>query len=193
MMLTPCAVATFASLPGKLSCSRLQGGTFANENLYNFIDLLIVDEASQVLPEVAGASFALARRALVIGDTQQIEPISALPGPVDVGNLNDCGLIDDEIVPAELDRRGIRTTGGSAMHLAQQACRIAPWPELDRALYLFEHRRCFDEIIGFSNALCYKGKLRPMRRPAPANAILPALGYLHVEGRAFSAGGRGPC
>ena len=189
MMLTPCAVATFASLPGKLSCSRFQGGTFANENLYNFIDLLIVDEAGQVLPEVAGASFALARRALVIGDAQQIEPISAVPGPVDVGNLKDCGLIDDETVPAELDRRGIRTTGGSAMHLAQQACRIAPWPELDRGLYLFEHRRCFDEIIGFSNALCYKGKLRPMRGPALADAILPALGYLHVEGRAFSAGG----
>ena len=189
MMLTPCAVATFASLPGKLSCSRFQAGTFASESLYNFIDLLIVDEAGQVLPEVAGASFALAKRALVIGDTQQIEPISAVPGPVDIGNLKDCGLIDGEAVPTDLDRSGIRTNGGSAMHLAQQACRIAPWPELDRGLYLFEHRRCFDEIIGFSNALCYKGKLRPMRGPAPADAILPALGYLHVEGRAFSAGG----
>lgn len=189
MMLTPCAVATFASLPGKLSCSRYQSGKFARESLYNFIDLLIVDEAGQVLPEVAGASFALAKRALVIGDTQQIEPISAVPGPVDIGNLKDSGLIDGEEVPDELTVSGIRSTTGSAMRLAQQACKIAPWPELDRGLYLFEHRRCYDEIIGFSNALCYKGKLRPMRGVAPADAPLPALGYLHVEGRAFTSGG----
>lgn len=189
MMLTPCAVATFASLPGKLSCSRFQGGKFETDSLYNFIDLLIVDEAGQVLPEVAGASFALAKRALVIGDTQQIEPISAVPGPVDIGNLKDSGLIDGEGVPEQINVSGIRSISGSAMQLAQQACNVAPWPELDRGLYLLEHRRCHDEIIGFSNALCYKGKLRPMRGPAPADAPLPALGYLHVEGRAFTSGG----
>ncbi|PRX08572.1 UNVERIFIED_ORG: AAA domain-containing protein [Martelella mediterranea] len=189
MMLTPCAVATFASLPLKLSCSRFQGGKFANDSLYNFIDLLIVDEAGQVLPEVAGASFALAKRALVIGDTQQIEPISAVPGPVDIGNLKDSGLLDGEEVPELVNASGIRSTRGSAMRLAQQACRISPWPELDRGLYLFEHRRCHDEIIGFSNALCYKGKLRPMRGQSPANAPLPALGFLHIEGRAFTSGG----
>ncbi|WP_321338777.1 AAA domain-containing protein [uncultured Cohaesibacter sp.] len=189
MMLTPCAVATFASLPGKLSCSRYQGGKFARDSLYNFIDLLIVDEAGQVLPEVAGASFALAKRALVIGDTQQIEPISAVPKPVDIGNLNDCALIDGKKVPDHVNVSGILSTGGSAMRLAQQACKISPWPELDRGLYLFEHRRCHDEIIGFSNALCYKGKLRPMRGLSPADAPLPALGYLHIEGRAFTSGG----
>ncbi|MFV0245231.1 MAG: AAA domain-containing protein [Qingshengfaniella sp.] len=189
MMLTPCAVATFASLPGKLSCSRYQGGKFARDSLYNFIDLLIVDEAGQVLPEVAGASFALAKRALVIGDTQQIEPISAVPGPVDISNLKDSGLIGEEEVPDKLAASGIRSTSGSAMRLAQHACKIAPWPDLDRGLYLFEHRRCYDDIIGFSNALCYTGKLRPMRGPAAQDAPLPALGYLHVEGRAFNSGG----
>jgi len=189
MMLTPCAVATFASLPSKLSCSRFQGGKFASDSLYNFIDLLIVDEAGQVLPEVAGASFALAKRTLVIGDTQQIEPISAVPGPVDIGNLKDSGLIDGEEVPDLIYDSSVRSTRGSAMRLAQQACKISPWPELDRGLYLFEHRRCYDEIIGFSNALCYKGKLRPMRGQSPADAPLPALGFLHVEGRAFTSGG----
>lgn len=189
MMLTPCAVATFASLPGKLSCSRFHEGKFAKDNLYNFIDLLIVDEAGQVLPEVAGASFALAKRALVIGDIQQTEPISAVPRPVDIGNLRDSGLIDGEEVPDQVNISGIRSTNGSAMRLAQQACQIAPWPELDRGLYLFEHRRCYDEIIGICNALCYKGKLRPMRGPSPAGSPLPALSYLHVEGRAFSVGG----
>lgn len=188
MMLTPCAVATFASLPGKMTYTRRDGGKWATEYLFDFIDLLIVDEAGQVLPEVAGASFSLAKRAIVIGDTQQIEPISSVPRPVDVGNLRNCGLLEDDADMDTLVESGICSTSGSAMRLAQQACRVSPYPDLERGLYLFEHRRCYDEIIGFSNALCYKGKLRPLRGKAPKDAELPALGYLHIDGRAFTAG-----
>jgi hypothetical protein len=188
MMLTPCAVATFASLPGKMTYTRRDGGKWATEYLFDFIDLLIVDEAGQVLPEVAGASFSLAKRALVIGDTQQIEPISSVPRPVDVGNLRNSGLLPSEADIDTLSARGICSTSGSAMRLAQQACRISPYPDLERGLYLFEHRRCYDEIISFSNALCYKGKLRPLRGKAPSDAGLPALGYLHIDGRAFTSG-----
>ncbi|TCM78371.1 AAA domain-containing protein [Rhodovulum steppense] len=189
MMLTPCAVATFASLPGKMTYTRRDGGKWATEYLLDFIDLLIVDEAGQVLPEVAGASFALAKRALVIGDTQQIEPISSVPRPVDIGNLRNCGLLGGDADMDTLVARGICSTVGSAMRLAQEACHVSPYPDLEKGLYLFEHRRCYDEIIGFSNALCYKGKLRPLRGSAPSEADLPALGYLHVDGRAVTSGG----
>ncbi|WFE76429.1 AAA domain-containing protein [Roseinatronobacter sp. S2] len=189
MMLTPCAVATFASLPGKMTYTRRDGGKWATEYLFDFIDLLIVDEAGQVLPEVAGASFSLAKRALVIGDTQQIEPISSVPRPVDVGNLRSSGLLASDAEIDTLAGRGICSTTGSAMRLAQQASRVSPYPDLEKGLYLFEHRRCYDEIISFSNALCYKGKLRPLRGKVPTDAGLPALGYLHIDGRAFAAGG----
>jgi len=149
---------------------------------------LIVDEAGQVLPEVSGASFSLAKRALVIGDTQQIEPISSVPRPVDVSNLRHSGLLPSDAGIDIISDRGICSTNGSAMRLAQQACRVSPYPDLEKGLYLFEHRRCYDEIISFSNALCYKGKLRPLRGKAPDDAGLPALGYLHIDGRAFSLG-----
>ncbi|KQV16757.1 hypothetical protein ASC97_30825 [Rhizobium sp. Root1203] len=188
MMLTPCAVATFASLPGKMTYTRRDGGKWTTEYLFNFIDLLIVDEAGQVLPEVAGASFSLAKRALVIGDTQQIEPISSVPRPVDVSNLRHCGLLLSEAGIDTLIDRGICSTNGSAMRLAQQACQVSPYPDLEKGLYLFEHRRCYDEIISFSNALCYQGKLRPLRGKVPTEAALPALGYLHVDGRALTSG-----
>ena len=36
--------------------------------------------------------------------------------------------------------------------------------------------------------MCYKGKLRPLRGKAPSDAGLPALGYLHIDGRAFASG-----
>ena len=63
MMLTPCAVSTFATLPRKMTCRDNASGSYRTEYLLNHIDLLIVDEAGQVLPEVAGPSFALAKQA----------------------------------------------------------------------------------------------------------------------------------
>lgn len=188
MMLTPCAVSTFASLPPKLSYSRRDGEEWANEYLYNFIDLLIVDEAGQALPEVAGAAFALAKRALVIGDLNQIEPISAVPRAVDVGNLRETGLLGAHADIQSLATAGLCSTSGSIMRLAQQACRVSPWPDLAPGMWLFEHRRCHDEIIEYSNALCYRGKLRPRRGTAPSDALLPAMGYVHIDGKAVRTG-----
>ena len=191
MMLTPCAVSTFATLPRKMTCRDNASGSYRTEYLLNHIDLLIVDEAGQVLPEVAGPSFALAKRALVIGDIQQIEPISALTAAVDTGNLIEAGLLPPgggrEALQA-LDEVGLTSRSGSTMRLAQSACRFHPYPELERGLYLFEHRRCFDEIIGFCNALCYKGTLQPMRGAATGGTPRP-MSYLHIDGMAISAGG----
>lgn len=188
MMLTPCAVSTFASLPSKLAYSLRDGGEWANEYLYNFVDLLIIDEAGQALPEVAGAAFALAKRALVIGDLRQIEPISAVPSAVDVGNLREVGLLGPSADVQDVSAAGLCSSSGSVMRLAQLACRISPWPDLDPGLWLFEHRRCYDEIIEYSNALCYRGKLRPRRGTAPSGGPLPAMGYVHIDGKAVREG-----
>ena len=198
MMLTPCMVSTFATLPGKMTISRFENEKFHDGYLFNFIDLLIVDEAGQVLPEVAGAAFALARKALVIGDTRQIEPIAVLPKSVDIGNLVESRVLSKDHAEEDLERivePGISSTGGSAMQVAQSACRYHPEPELDRGLWLFEHRRCYDEIVEYCNALCYRGKLEPRRGPAPGKtpegpgAVPGPLAHLHVDGICTPSGG----
>jgi hypothetical protein len=192
MMLTPCAVSTFASLPDKMHCSLGPKDGFKKQYLFEFIDLLIVDEAGQVLPEVAAASFALAKRALVIGDTQQIEPISNISTAVDIGNLQSSGLLKDRYTESDLaaiSSTGVRSTDGSLMRLAQQACFFEPYPDLERGLYLFEHRRCYNEIISFCNTLCYNGMLQLMRGIAAEGRVVPAMGYLHIDGMALSYGG----
>lgn len=94
MKITPCVVMTSYMLPGYLSCSRkIKDNLKKNDYLYDFIDLLIVDEAGQVSPEVAGAGFSLAKKALIIGDTLQIPPISKLTKSIDIGNLHKANLI----------------------------------------------------------------------------------------------------
>lgn len=192
MMLTPCAVSTFASLPGKMSYRHKSEDEWQTDYLYNFIDLLIVDEAGQVLPEAAAPSFALAKRALVIGDTQQIEPISSISKAVDIGNLQNTKFLKAEYTEDELSalsNTGMRSVDGSVMRRAQQVCAFEPYPELERGLYLFEHRRCYDEIINFSNKLCYKGSLIPKRGITPKGRALPPMGYLHIDGMAEQFGG----
>lgn len=195
--LTPCIVSTFYTLPRHLSFSRRSGGDWTNGYLYDRVDLLIVDEAGQGTPEVAGACFALARKALVIGDTLQIEPIWSAQRSTDIGNLVQAGLIpqDGDAAYKAFQATGKASASGSVMKIAQHASRYHQEPELARGLMLTEHRRCFDEIVGYCNSLCYHGKLEPLRgpkaeaRPGKGQDGLPAMGYLHVDGICLSTSG----
>lgn len=189
MKITPCVVMTCYMLPNHMKTSEFVGGAkkFDNNYLYNFADLLIVDEAGQVLPEVAAASFALAKKALVIGDTEQIAPIwNSLPS-IDIGNM-----VEESILPGGTQEEltdayalvcdsGKSAASGSVMKIAQFNSRYHYDPDLARGMYLYEHRRCFDNIIGYCNALCYHGKLMP-KRGTEKETFLPAMGYLHIDG-----------
>lgn len=192
MMITPCMVSTFYMLPSEMKISRYNAGNYVPDYLYEFIDFLIVDEAGQVLPEVAGASFALAKTALVIGDVLQIEPIWNTKPSVDIGNLLSNGLLDTNQIQKDynrLCRLGKTSAAGSVMLIAQCASRYHYDHDMARGMFLYEHRRCFDEIINYCNDLCYLGKLIPMRGAAPKETVFPAMGYLHISGKCVQTSG----
>ncbi len=189
MKLTPCVVMTCYMLPGNMQISEHKGQRkFEKSYLYDFADLLIVDEAGQVLPEVAAASFALAKKALVIGDTEQIPPIWSIAPAIDVGNMLAekilSGSTQEEITEkyTAISDLGKSAASGSVMKIAQFASRYQYDPELARGMYLYEHRRCFDNIIGYCNTLCYHGKLLPKRGREESN-LMPTMGYLHIDGK----------
>jgi len=184
MMLTPCMVSTFHSLPSLMTCSSYDGTNFGVEYLFNFIDLLIVDEGGQVSPEVAGASFALAKKALVIGDIHQIEPVRSITAAIDLENLIQQGLVVDQAGYENIEKHGRSVINGSVMKIAQSASRFYYQPQNEAGMYLTEHRRCYDDIITFCNELCYKGALKPMRGKANSDALFPAFGYLHIDSKA---------
>ena len=125
-MLTPCFVSTFYTLPKFFSypiSSDSVAGYALIPNL-NFIDLLIVDEAGQVSPEIGAPSFALAKKALVLGDIHQIEPVWNIPNSVDIGNLEKTRVITDGSNPdqiQEIENRGLCVSKGSVMAAAQAA------------------------------------------------------------------------
>lgn len=189
MKLTPCVVMTCYMLPGNMQISEHKGQRkFEKSYLYDFADLLIIDEAGQVLPEVAAASFALAKKALVIGDTEQIPPIWSIVPAIDIGNMLAEKIITGS-TPEEISEKykeivelGKSAASGSVMKIAQFASRYQYDSELARGMYLYEHRRCLDNIIGYCNTLCYHGKLLP-KRGGEESSLMPAMGYLHIDGK----------
>lgn len=180
-MLTPCFVSTFYTAPRFFTYSKFvnktaSGSVFENPPLQGFIDLLIVDEAGQVSPEVGAATFALAKRAVVVGDTLQIEPVWNVPKKVDYANLIRHQLIrsiDDQTAIDDLLNKGFLSSSGSIMKLAQKASPYQLFPRAERGMLLTEHRRCFDEIINYCNTLAYKGLLEPKKGPARNQLFVP--------------------
>ncbi len=187
MMLTPCSVATFHMLPSLFVVSKYNkesSTNFSDDYLYNTIDLLIVDESGQVTPEMAAGSFALAKKALVIGDTRQLAPIHSISSSIDFGNMKAEGIIDATEEFNAISEIGISSSSGSVMEIAQNASKYHEIPELDKGLYLLEHRRCYKEIIEYCNKLCYGGHLKARReeKEKEAQSSFPPMSAVHVEG-----------
>ncbi|HEX8245418.1 MAG TPA: AAA domain-containing protein [Longimicrobium sp.] len=184
--LTPCMVSTLFKAPSFFTCWG--GEQMGAQPLLSFIDLLIVDEAGQVSPELAGAAFALARRALVVGDTEQLQPVPRVTAWGDVGNLRRAGLARTDSDADRVANSGIDAAGGSAMRLAQRRSprRIPGLPY--GGMLLTEHYRCAPPIIAYCNELCYGGRLVPVRPADERPPELPRMGYAHVPGASRKSG-----
>lgn len=193
-MLAPCFVSTFYTAPRFFTYSRFitQTNQFESPSppLLSFIDLLIVDEAGQVSPEVGAASFALAKRSIVVGDSLQIEPVWNVPPKVDYANLVRHSLIttvDDFTAVEELLNKGFLSSAGSLIKLAQKSSAYQQFPQGERGMLLTEHRRCFNEIIDYCNKLAYGGLLEPMKGPAKDN-LLPPMQFIETTGDSKTVG-----
>jgi superfamily I DNA and/or RNA helicase len=182
--LTPRFISTLFMLPEHLQYFDPAAAPGAqNAPLTNFIDLLIVDEASQVSPEIGASALALANRALIIGDIHQIEPVWSVGPEVDYGTLKSVGLLEFEF---QLEAAGPLGHNGSLMKLAR---RVSAFTRNDEeGLFLSEHRRCQTPIIEICNELVYKGRLVPCT-PAFENPVLPALGWANIRSRSITGAG----
>jgi hypothetical protein len=111
---------------------------------------LLIDEGGQATPQSAVGALWRARRAVVVGDPLQLEPIVALSSRVQRSLAREHG-VDDRWVPRpEL----------SAQRLADRVTRLGTWlPGLDGRIWvgapLTVHRRCDDPMFRFVNRLAY--------------------------------------
>jgi len=165
-MLAPVIVSTVYTLPGIL-------------NVFNFSDLLIFDESGQASPEIGAASFAFAKRAIVVGDTFQLQPVW------NVGYVADTRLKQDLDI-GEVDE-GFGVSAGSIMKVAQAQTYFADaMPgRLGSGIGLVAHYRCRAEIIEYCRRLIYGEQLQPKRVIKGQQAFLyPPMAWVKVDKRA---------
>ncbi len=180
-MITPCMVMTLHRLPRQFLAYK--GKNEPSEYLYNYIDLLIIDEGGQTTPEIAAPSFALAKKALVVGDIYQIPPIWGVERMLDVTLAKGKKVISSYNEFELLIKNGLNCSQSSIMKVASQSCNYEEDDE--KGLFLCEHRRCYDEIVQYCNELVYKNRLVPLRglstdKKTGKKTNLPAMGHMEI-------------
>lgn len=180
-MISPCMVMTFFMLPKQFFA--YDGNDKNHYYMYNYIDLLIVDEAGQISPEVAAPSFSLAKKAVVVGDEEQIPPVWGTARALDIAMAISNKVIDGKEQYRELEMNGLNCSQSSIMRLASLSC---AFDKYKKGLFLCEHRRCYNEIVMYCNELVYENKLEPKRGSAvedknnALSGLLPAMGHKQI-------------
>ena len=141
--------------------SRLAESYHPGESMF---DVVILDEASQC--EVTGLlAFALGRETLVVGDHEQVSPEA-----VGISFQAVEALIEEFM--GDIPNKELYDGRTSVYDLARQS--------FSGSIRLLEHFRCVDEIIAFSNALCYQGEIQPLRESSRL-PIKPPTAVVRVE------------
>ncbi|MCI0664227.1 MAG: AAA domain-containing protein, partial [Acidobacteria bacterium] len=127
-------------------------------------DVVIIDEASQC--DVMGLiALYLGKKALVVGDHEQVSPDAVGQRAEDAQNLI------DEYLPG-IPNANLYDGKLSIYDLGMQS--------FSGTICLREHFRCVPEIIQFSNDLSYEGKIKPLR-DSTQNPLSPAVISHHVS------------
>ncbi len=141
---------------------------------------LLIDEAGQATPQNAVGALWRSKRAVVVGDPLQLEPITTLPFRAQQAIRGDHG-VDEQWLSS-------RT---SAQRLTDRLTHLGTWlPGDDGKIWvgapLTVHRRCDQPMFGIANDIAYDGLMINGTAPAPSQRFqeaypsLPASKWIDV-------------
>lgn len=144
-LLTPVISSTFASIGRMLEDVQIGGDV-------PLFGLLIIDEAGQAVPYAALGALARSRRAMIVGDPSQIEPV--ITG--DVKELR-----------ATLGKKVLLPFKGDMASVQRLADAVNPYGHLRSngegdqwiGCPLVVHRRCISPMFDISNEISYQGSM----------------------------------
>jgi hypothetical protein len=142
---------------------------------------LLIDEAGQALPQAAVGALIRSRKAIVVGDPVQIEPVVILPETLTHAICQRFG-VDPDLFAAP---------SASAQTLADAASTYASEFQTKTGsrtvgVPLLVHRRCEEPMFGVSNAIAYAGLMVQTKEPksSPIRDVLGPSAWIHVTGDA---------
>lgn len=176
-LLTPVLSTTFASAGNMLSSIREPGE----------IGCLIIDEAGQAAPQMALGSLFRCRRAIVVGDPKQVEPVVTdeldLIKQVIQNDYTSYYQSKSHSVQGFSDR--LNTVGTTYIEDGQKTWVGCP---------LVVHRRCISPMFELSNALSYNHMMKQQTAlPGPekeARFCHRSSGWINVSGSENSRAGK---
>lgn len=182
-MLTPCLVSTLHSVASLCKVQPPSDGDQHMMHHLSLIDLLVIDEAGQASPELAGAALLLSKRAAIVGDLKQLSPIwnhNNLSEMAVAASVEASGLISG----LKQSRRSV--ADGSILAAARL---VSKWREVnDLGITLRYHYRCKPSIIGYCNELSYDKTLVPRTTEGVASPE-PAMAWVAIESLPGRSGG----
>ena len=164
-MVVPVISTTFASVPRMFSSIGA-----------NAIGWLLVDESGQAIASHAACAIWRARRAIIVGDPRQLEPVCVMPQPVE-NALAQWFQVEDGWLPSRV----------SAQSLADRSARIGTWLPDDVGgktwvgSPLRLHRRCDQPMFSISNTIAYSGMM-VHGKATPGESPLPPSAWYDVQG-----------
>jgi hypothetical protein len=142
---------------------------------------LLIDEAGQALPQAAVGALMRCRRAVVVGDPLQIEPVVTLPSQLTEAVCARFGVDATQFnaPQASAQTRADDATSYFAEYVSRDGSRTVGVP-------LLVHRRCAAPMFQISNVIAYERLMVQAKRDADS-AIRECLGessWNDVEGEA---------
>ncbi len=166
---------TIPGLLGKLKpcfmMSPLSAAYFLDSDRYDF-DMVIFDEASQILPEDAVGAIYRGRQAIIAGDTRQLPPTSFFTAAAKNIEELDWDEDSDEYYPDVVSESLLDEAGVS----------------LPQCTLLWHYRSKDESLIAFSNKELYENRLITF----PNSRLSPDKGleYIYVEDGVYEGGGK---
>jgi hypothetical protein len=140
---------------------------------------LFVDEAGQALPQAAVGALLRTRRAVIVGDPVQIEPVVVLPDTLTHAICRRFGVDPDHYAAPSAS---VQTLADAASAYTSEF--QTKFGSRSVGVPLLVHRRCSEPMFSISNAIAYADMMVSAKSPK-SSAIRDLLGpsrWIHVEG-----------
>ncbi|WP_163507092.1 DEAD/DEAH box helicase [Fodinicola acaciae] len=167
-LVVPMVSTTFASLP------RLFAG-LGSESL----GWLFIDEAGQATAQQAAGGLWRCRRAVIVGDPQQLEPIVTLPRPAQDALRNYYG-VSEQWTP---DKTSVQLVADRHARFGTSLRDPGSDEEIWVGSPLRVHRRCDQPMFDISNTIAYGGDLMVFGTP-PREPFAGDNAWINVSGPA---------
>ncbi|MCS7080349.1 MAG: AAA domain-containing protein [Chloracidobacterium sp.] len=140
---------------------------------------LIVDEAGQSLPQAAVGALLRTRRAVIVGDPMQIEPVVVLPDTLTNTICHRFDVDPDRYAPP---RASVQTLADAASEYTGTF--EGKYGSRQVGVPLLVHRRCSNPMFTIANKIAYANQMVFAKSPSPSSIknVLGDSKWIHVEG-----------